>query len=115
MTVGPSALAPRRLYSRCAIALALALFGLVKLTATEVRKQVSTWAIAPDDAEANGWRTLRRWIGAAGAIFAVPCALPEGAGLREQAERWALVLAGPAPGDWRARAHRAFAGALRMA
>ncbi len=115
MTVGPSAVAPRRLYSRCAIAFALALFGLLHETATQVRQKVSTWAIAPDKAEARGWRTLRRWIRAAGAIFGVPCALAESAGLREQAERWANVLAGPGPGDPRARAHRAFAGGLRMA
>lgn len=115
MTVGPSALVPRRLYSRCAIALALALFGLVRETTTEVRRQISTWPITAGDADAHGWRTLRRWIRAAGAIFGVPCALPEGAGLRAQAERWAHLFAGPSPGDPRARAHRAFAGVLRMA
>jgi hypothetical protein len=115
MTVGPSALVPGRLYSRCAIALALALFGLVRETTTEVRQQISTWPITAGDADAHGWRTLRRWIGAARAIFGVPCALPQGAGLREQAERWAHLFAGHRPGDPRQRAHRAFGGALRMA
>jgi hypothetical protein len=115
MTVGPSALVPRRLYSRGAIALALALFGLVQATTPQVRRQVSTWPITAGDADAHGWPTLRRWIGAAGAIFGVPCALPKGAGLREQAARWAHLFAGHSPGDPRARAHRAFAGALRMA
>jgi hypothetical protein len=115
--VVPRGVVPRRHYSGGAIGWALALFGVAKLAAREVRRRVSTWAIV-GDAAFGGWATLRRWVGAVrhGDLFArvrlAPCATA-----RQVAERAAATLAAHAPPSV---AHepleaQAFRGAAAMA
>ena len=100
MRVVPASCAARKHFSGGAIALALALYGACK-SARQVRSQVNDWKrLGP---AARGWRSLRRWIGAAaaGTLFA-------GLGLglltgspRELAQRTAQALCGHAPVEFR--------------
>jgi hypothetical protein len=67
ITVVPREVEPRRHYSRPAIAMALALLGLLARTSSEIRKAVSPWRVTAT----ASWRTLSRWVGAVrrGALF----------------------------------------------
>jgi hypothetical protein len=104
----------RRLYSACAIGLALALFGSARLPPGEVRRRVSPWRIVGPSA-AGRWITLRRWVGAieAGTLFPGVRAVPTGFSGRQLAERAATTLAAHAPPglDSGPITARAFAGA----
>jgi hypothetical protein len=60
VTVGPSETLTARLYTASAIALALALYGLEKLTDASVRTRVSPMRVLGASA-ALQWLTLRRW------------------------------------------------------
>jgi hypothetical protein len=106
MTVGPPVMAPRRQYSRAAIAWALALLGVVGLRPSEIRRRVSSWH---HRVETYGWRTLHRWVAAATLIFPhLVIAIGDPA---DTARRLGELLCGPAPpDDAEARAHRAFVG-----
>ena len=97
--VVPRGVIARRLYNARAIGLALALFGVLGKTATEVRWRVSPWrAVGP--AAHGTWHTLRRWIRAIreGRLF-VPSVRrsPAAFTARQVAERAALTLAALAP------------------
>jgi len=92
-TVGPSDIAPRKLFSACAIALALGLWGLAGLPAREVRRQVSPWSVVGINAHST-WRSLRRWARAVRdqQLFKVR-RTPEAFSLRQIAARAASTLA----------------------
>ncbi len=62
-TVVPRGVLPRRLFSAAAIGLALCLLGLLRLSVTKVREQVSPWRCI-GAAAATGWAQLRRWTDA---------------------------------------------------
>lgn len=84
----------RRLYAGPAIALALALFGLLLLSPKDIRAQVSSWATVGPTAAAN-WCTVGRWVGATRAGTLFPCArrAPEEWTDRQVAARVATTLA----------------------
>lgn len=110
MTVGPREMVTRRLFSGSAIALALALFGIVGLCAKAVRAQVSPWAVV-GATSASGWCTLLRWAEAVreGRLFPSVRAVPPDWSARQVAARAATTLAtlaplGQGPPDLAARA-----------
>lgn len=98
MTVGPSEMVTRRLFSSSAVALALALFGVAGLCAAAVRKQVSPWSIV-GATSATGWCTLLRWAHdvRVGRLFPSVRQAPADWCLRQVAERAATTLAARAP------------------
>ena len=97
-TVAPAETVSRRLFSGPAIALALALFGVMGLCLPAVRKHVSPWAVVGPTA-ATGWGTVERWVDAARAGALFPCVrrVPPGWTDRQVAERVATTLAALAP------------------
>lgn len=104
-TVVPCEVLHRRLYSAPAIALALALFGLLARSAARVRGAVSPWQhVGP--AGAGRWDTLSAWVAAlrAGTLWPGLPACPAHWTRRQVAARAAAALAaraseaaGPAP------------------
>lgn len=60
VTVGPSEVLPGRLYTASAIALALALYGLLHLASAKVRALVSPMRTVGATSAAR-WVTLKRW------------------------------------------------------
>lgn len=114
LTVVPCETIPGRLYTSSAVGWALALFGVQKLSAAEVRRQTSPWTIIGQIA-LTGWATLRRWIRAirAGTLLSGLRASPSDFTARQVAERAALGLAslGPPPSGEASVATRAFQGA----
>lgn len=117
LIVVPRGVLPHRYFSASAISLALALFGVERLTATEVRRRISPWRVV-GDAAASSWVALLRWCAAAktGRLWrGVVRPLPTGT-CRAVAEHVALALASRAPPPWEATvAVRAFAGAALAA
>lgn len=115
--VVPSDTAPRRHYSRSAIALAVALFGVARHTLAETRRRVSPWQVVGDGA-AGSWAALRRWVAAIrrGGIFPTVRAIPVDFTARQAAERIATTVASYAPPACAALPleHQAFVGARRM-
>lgn len=116
VTVGPAAAMARRHYSRAAIALALARFGLLGEPAALVRRRVSPWRIV-GAAAAGTWAALKRWARAAGAgrlRLAGSRPVPGGLSVRALAGRAAQAAVGAAPPSLRDRglAAQAFYGAL---
>ena len=115
--VVPSDTAPRRHYSRSAIALAVALFGVARRTITEIRRRVSPWQVVGDGA-AGSWAALRRWVAAIrrGGLFPTVRAIPAGFTARQAAERIAMTVAAHAPPACAALPleHQVFVGARRM-
>lgn len=59
--VGPADIAPRYLYSAPAIAWAIALFGLAKMSVAQVRRSVAVWRRVGATAYGR-WSTLMRWL-----------------------------------------------------
>lgn len=114
LTVVPCETIPGRLYTSSAIGWALALFGVQKLSAAEVRRQTSPWTII-GQSSLTGWATLRRWIRAirAGTLLSGLRASPSDFTARQVAERAALGLAslGPPLSGEASVAARAFQGA----
>lgn len=96
--VVPRAMLHRRWYSACAIALALALFGIEHATPVAVRRQVSPFATVGYGA-ATGWVTLGRWADAvrAGRLFAQVRPCPARFTRRQVAERAATTIGSRAP------------------
>lgn len=94
MVVGPRGLLRGWLYSAPAIGWALALYGLARRSAAEVRRCVSPWQQV-GDAAFGSWATLRRWIKAVGdgRLFAMVRRCPSSWSLRQIAERAATTLA----------------------
>jgi hypothetical protein len=113
IVVVPREVRGRRQYSASAIALALALWGLLLATAAEVRRRVSAAKVVGATA-ARGWATLRRWARAAEQKKLFPSVpLPGGeATLRQVAAAVATALSASA--DPATRGHpveqRAFVG-----
>ena len=118
LTVVPAGVIGGRQYSASAIALAVALYGVVGLSPNEVRRRVSTWRVVGATA-ATGWATLRRWLCAIrrGTLFGGVRAWPDGFSLRQAAERAATTLAAHAlPSLARLPIEaQAFFGAVHMA
>lgn len=98
MTVAPREVLTKRLYSACAIALALALFALTGLPLHEVRERVSPWATRVGHTAAASWASVPRWTQAVreGRLFVVRRP-PEDWTPRQVAERTATTLAARAP------------------
>lgn len=116
ITVVPRGVVRKRLYSGAAIAFALALFGVLRLSRVEVRRRVSPHRTIGYTA-ATTWAALRRWTRAvqAGRLFQGVRQAPEAWSCRQLAERAATTLAAlalPSAGSIDARA---FAGGARMA
>lgn len=103
LTVVPRGVLFRRRYSAFAIAWALALFGLVRLTATVVRERVTRWRAMPHTVNL-GWAALIHWARAVrdGRLFPGLPRSPPDASLRRVAERTAMALAAEAPTELRA-------------
>ena len=59
--VGPADIAPRYLYTATAIAWAIALFGVAKLSVCQVRHRVAIWQRIGATAYGR-WPTLKRWL-----------------------------------------------------
>lgn len=98
MVVVPRELLPRRLYTACAIGLALAVWALMGATEAATRSRVSPFAIVGAAAQGR-WMTLRRWATDAGAgrLFGTSRAPPAGFVRRQHAERAAAALVALAP------------------
>jgi hypothetical protein len=98
IAVVPAGVLRRRLYTAGAIALALALYGVIGLAPAEVRARVSPLRIVGATA-AGGWASLRRWARAVrrGRLFGGVRAPAETATLRQVAARAATTLAAYAP------------------
>jgi hypothetical protein len=115
LTVVPCETIPRRLYTSSAVGWALALFGVQRLSAVEVRRQTSPSGIIGAGGITD-WPTLRRWIRAirAGTLLCGLRASPSEFTARQTAERAALGLAslGPPPSGEALVATRAFHGAV---
>ncbi len=62
IAVGPAGIVPGRLYSAMAIALALALYGVQRVSHPEVRQRVSPWQASRRDPARTMWVTLIRWV-----------------------------------------------------
>ena len=92
--VVPCGVLSRRHFSACAIAWALALFGLEGLPARTVRARASPWRVVGATA-AVGWVALRRWVGAVREqrLFACVRAAPATWTCRQHAARIATTLA----------------------
>lgn len=114
ITVVPREVEPRRHYSRPAIALALARFGLFGETAASIRRAVSPWT----EIATSGWSALRRWIAAVAsrALFSAVTTSP-GATDVQVATRVAQVALAQAPPTMRGAPALTlvFAGAVAMA
>lgn len=97
LVVTPQELRARRLYSAVAIGLALALWGLLRVTITEVRRRISPATILGETA-ATGWATLQRWARAVATKQLAASAPPakSGATLRQVAAAAASALAASA-------------------
>lgn len=116
--VGPRGLLRRYLYSAPAIGWALALYGLARRTAAQVRQRVSAWSVV-GDAAAGRWATLRRWIKAVAQrrLLSGLRRTRSDARPRQVAEAAATTLAGWARGADRSTPpdHRAWQGAAQLA
>jgi hypothetical protein len=114
LTVVPCETIPGRLYTSSAVGWALALFGVQKLSAAQVRRQTSPWMVIGQIA-ITGWATLRRWIRSirAGTLLPGQRASPADFTARQVAERVAMGLAslGPPASIEASVATRAFQGA----
>jgi hypothetical protein len=95
VTVTPSQVLHKRLYGAAVIGLALALFGLVMLTAWQVRQQVSPFQVV-GACSSGRWRTLKRWCEAAveGRLWQSVRGRVAAGPVRQVAGRCASTLAG---------------------
>ncbi len=84
---------PRRLYTACAIGLALAMWALFGASEAVVRARVSPFAIV-GAAAFGSWITLRRWAKDAGCgrLFETSRASPKDFTLRQEASLAAAAL-----------------------
>lgn len=117
IVVVPAEVEPYRHYSRSAIGLAIALFGIGRESTARIRRRVSPWRIVGAAAIA-GWAMLRRWLKAVRRRDLFPCvrAIPEAWTLRQGAERVGATLAARAPLACAGLPleQQAFVGACRM-
>lgn len=113
MVVVPSDVVPGRRYSAPAIALALALWGVLGMTAVAVRARVAPFPIIGATA-AVGWITLRRWAHdiRRRRLFATSRAAPPDFTARKHAERAASAVRALAPSELAFAAGAFVGGAL---
>lgn len=115
--VVPCEVRAKRLYTASAMALALALWGHVKMSAKAVRERVNPAKIMGDCI--IGWATLRRWAKDVvhGKLFVDVPHPPIGSKLRDVAATAAAALAAYADAQTRTLPleHRAFVGAAHVA
>jgi len=114
--VVPRAMLRRRWYSACAIALALALFGIERVSPPAIRGQISPFGKVGYRAAA-GWVTLGRWVDAvrSGQLFPRVRPSPAAFTRRQVAERAATTLGSRAPPPMDAPLTvRAFIGAAQV-
>ena len=113
--VGPSNVAPRRLYSRPAIAWAMALFGIDRRSAAEVAMRLQPWRRIGATARRT-WAQLRRWVRAirSKALFLCVRRAPASWSHRRVAELTAMTVASHAPIELRTAplGDQVWAGAL---
>ncbi len=112
LLVVPRGVLRSRLFSVSAIALALALWALHRLSAREVRRRVSPWSIVGDTA-AGGWASLRRWVRQAPQLFPGVRPCPDDWTDRQRAERIVTTLAALAPSADGSLTERVFVGAAQ--
>jgi hypothetical protein len=117
--VVPREVRGRRVYSASAIGLALALWGLLEVSAALVRRRVCPATLLGNTA-ATGWATLRRWardVALRKLFTGVPGPPDPTATLRRVAAGTATALAARADPTTRALPdeHRAFLGAAHVA
>lgn len=110
MLVVPRELLPRRLYTACAIGLALAMWALLGATESTVRSRISPFAMV-GASSCGRWITLRRWARdtTRRRLFGSSRLSPKDFTLRQLAERAAAALMALAPAGL-TTAHAAFAG-----
>jgi len=118
MVVVPLGVVRRRLFSGPAIALALALLGLLGWCPVEIRRRVSPWQTVGHTAK-DGWVQLDRWTRSIRERALFPCvrSCPVEFSARQVAERAAgtlVALAWPRPTAEPIEA-KAFHGAKRAA
>ena len=94
ITVVPRDILTRRLYSGPAIAWALALFGVLRLSTVAIRQRVSPFGVVGATAFTR-WKTLLRWVTAVatGRLFTCVRPPPQDWSARQVAERAAATLA----------------------
>jgi hypothetical protein len=113
MRVVPRGVVERKHFSGCAIAMVLALVGLMGATAADARRRVNE---AKAGYGAKGWSTVGRWVAdvANGKLFARLDLRDLPQGTFEVARRAAQALCGRAPPTARSGPfdHQAFAGAV---
>lgn len=117
ITVGPLGLMRGWLFTAPAIAWAMALYGLARVAAAEVRQRVSPWSIV-GATSAGTWASLKRWIRAVreGRLFAAVRRCPANWSPRQVAARVAAAIAAmalPADGD-QYLDHHAWHGAAQL-
>ena len=116
IAVGPAGIAPGRLYSAMAIALALFLYGVRLSSHPEIRRQVSPWRPSAREPTRTCWVTLLRWIDAQrqGALFARMHRIADAAQHRRSvAEQAALLLVALSLSESADERERVFTGAAR--
>ncbi len=98
VTVAPRETAARRLYTLSAVAWALALFGVARLSEPDARRGTSPWRIV-GAAAARRWVTLRRWVIAITGrrLFGRLPRPPDRCTTRQAAERIAIAVSAHAP------------------
>lgn len=118
LLVVPRGVLRYRRYTAMAIGYAVALFGLRKLPASDVRERTCVWSVV-GDAAIGRWETLRRWLRAirSGELFPGIRRCPVTWTLRQAAERAGSTLVAHAvpsspPASEEAQA---FEGAMQMA
>lgn len=113
MMVVPPQVLRYRLFSTVAIAWALTLFGITRISSTGVRDRISPWRQVGATAARN-WQTLGRWIAAAKAGELLPNRALGELMPRAVATAVAYGLSALAPPSTRAQslAHQAVSGAL---
>jgi hypothetical protein len=98
LTVVPLGVVPRRHYAASAIALTMALWGLLMLPVAQVRQRVSPWQVVGASA-ARGWAMPGRWAAAIsrGELFGQVRKSPAQFTRRQVAARAATTLCALAP------------------
>lgn len=98
MTVVPSEVLTKRLYSSAAIGMCMALFGVCAMSLRAMRALVSPFTMVGATA-APGWGSVLRWVDAVrgGRLFEVVRPVPAEWSRRKAAERIATTLAASAP------------------
>ncbi len=112
MTVVPSEVLTKRLYSSGTIAMCMAFFGVCAMSLSAMRTLLSPFAVVGATA-ATGWSSALRWVDAVRArrLFEAVRAVPAEWSRRKAAERIATTLASYAPPSALDVAAAAFVGA----